>query len=327
MPRPKKPAAEPKPAAAAKPAKPSRKAASEDEPEKESAYASEWERAAPENAKVMPILISDKYQTVEIPALEEFDPSTIKLDGTVVAIGKRRTGKSWAFRYIMHTLRKEFPAGIAISQTDEMNHFWRQYMPAKFIFDRYDPAIIEAVFARQKAILNDERYTEEEREKKARFFILLDDVISDPKLFNDPCLKKLFVMGRHFKLFILITTQYAKAISPTLRSNADYVFILHNKQELQRESLWRDFADFLTREAFYMIMDEYTEDNEILVVDTSEPTAKPWEVLKWFKAVDPGEFKLGSREYWETNYSRVPLPTPDAMPPMPKLTLPGENRV
>jgi hypothetical protein len=165
MPRPKKPAAEPKPAAAAKPAKPSRKAASEDEPEKESAYASEWERAAPENAKVMPILISDKYQTVEIPALEEFDPSTIKLDGTVVAIGKRRTGKSWAFRYIMHTLRKEFPAGIAISQTDEMNHFWRQYMPAKFIFDRYDPAIIEAVFARQKAILNDERYTEEEREK------------------------------------------------------------------------------------------------------------------------------------------------------------------
>jgi 2-succinyl-5-enolpyruvyl-6-hydroxy-3-cyclohexene-1-carboxylate synthase len=40
------------------------------------------------------------------------------------------------------------------------------------------PAIIEAVFERQKAILNDKKLTEKEREEKARFFILLDDVIS-----------------------------------------------------------------------------------------------------------------------------------------------------
>ena len=74
-----------------------------------------------------------------------------------------------------------------------------------------------------------------------------------------------------------------------------------------------------------MIMDAYTEDNEILVVDTSEPTAKPWEVLKWFKAIDPGAFKMGNEEFWSTNYSKVPLPSPDYLIPKPELRYPGET--
>jgi hypothetical protein len=258
--------------------------------------------------KSMPMLVTDKYMATPLPELTMWDPSTMKLDGTVVAIGKRRTGKSFAFRHILHALKKEFCAGICISQTDELNKYWQQYMPKKYIFNRFAPEILEAVFARQKAILNDKRYTEEENEKRARFFIILDDVISDPKIRYDPSVAELFVAGRHYKLFVMITTQYGKAITPTLRSNADYVLILNNKQEGQREALWRDFADFMTREGFYTLMDAYTEDNEILIVDTSNPTAKPWEILHWFKADDPGDFKLGNKEYWDGVVSAARIP-------------------
>jgi hypothetical protein len=184
--------------------------------------------------KAMPMLVTDKYATTTIPELTMWEPGEMKLDGTVVAIGKRRTGKSFAFRHILHSLKKEFCAGICISQTDELNKYWRQYMPAKYIFNRFNPQILLAVFERQKAILNDKRYTEEEREKRARFFIILDNVISDPKIRYDPSIAELFVAGRHYKLFVMITTQYAKAITPTLRSNADYVLILNDKQEAQR---------------------------------------------------------------------------------------------
>jgi hypothetical protein len=260
---------------------------------------SQGEGSAGMGKKVMPMLVTDKYAATTIPELTMWDPSTVKLDGTIVAIGKRRTGKSFAFRHILHCLKSEFAAGICISQTDELNKYWQQYMPKKYIFNRFAPEILLAVFARQKAILNDKRYTEEENEKRARFFIILDDVISDPKIRYDPCIAELFVAGRHYKLFVMITTQYGKAITPTLRSNADYVLILNNKQEGQREALWRDFADFMTKEGFYTLMDAYTEDNEILIVDTSNPTAKPWEILHWFKADDPGEFKLGNKEYWD----------------------------
>lgn len=43
----------------------------------------------------MPVLVSDLYAQVNIPELTEFNPEELKLDGTIVAVGKRRTGKTW----------------------------------------------------------------------------------------------------------------------------------------------------------------------------------------------------------------------------------------
>ena len=66
----------------------------------------------------------------------------------------------------------------------------------------------------------------------------------------------------------------------------------------QRESLWEDFGDFLTKDAFAQILDAYTEDNETMVINTCPDThVDPMEMMSWWKAVDPGEFKMGSKEY------------------------------
>lgn len=249
----------------------------------------------------MPVLAADQYAEVILPDLTEFNPDDIKLDGTVVAVGKRRTGKSWVFRNLMYLMKDKLPAGIVISQTDELNKFWRQYIPSKYIYPKYEPEILDAVFKRQKKILNDNGLTDEEKDEKAPFFVLLDDVISDQRLKYDANLMELFVAGRHYRLFVLITTQYAKAITPTLRGNTDYCFIMKTIQQRQREALWEDFGDFLTKDAFAQILDAYTEDNEVLVIDTCpEHTVDPLEMLYWWKAQDPGEFKMGSEEYWET---------------------------
>jgi len=258
----------------------------------------------------MPVLASDQYAEVILPNLTEFNPDDIKLDGTVVAVGKRRTGKSWVFRNLMYLMKDKIPAGIVISQTDELNKFWRQYIPKKYIYPKYEPEILDAVFKRQKKILNDNGLTDKEKDEKAPFFVLLDDVISDQRLKYDANLMELFVAGRHYRLFVLITTQYAKAITPTLRGNTDYCFIMKTIQQRQREALWEDFGDFLTKDAFAQILDAYTEDNEVLVIDTCpEHTVDPLEMLYWWKAQDPGEFHMGSEEYWETSMtSDNPIP-------------------
>ena len=258
----------------------------------------------------MPVLASDQYAEVVLPDLTEFDPETIKLDGTIVAVGKRRTGKSWVFRNLMYLMKDKIPAGIVISQTDELNKFWRQYVPQKYIYNKYEPEILDAVFKRQKKILNDNGLTDEEKDEKAPFFVLLDDVISDQRLKYDANLMELFVAGRHYRLFVLITTQYAKAITPTLRGNTDYCFIMKCIQQRQRESLWEDFGDFLTKDGFAQTLDAYTEDNEVLVIDTCpEHTVDPLEMLYWWKAQDPGEFKMGSKDYWQSAFTNDnPIP-------------------
>lgn len=259
----------------------------------------------------MPVLAADNFAEIQLPDLPEFNPEDIKLDATVVACGKRRTGKSWCFRNLMYLMRDKIPAGIVISQTDELNKFWRQYIPAKFIYPRYEPEILDSVFKRQKEILNDKNLTEEEKDKKAPFFILLDDVISDQRLKYDPNLMELFVAGRHYRLFVLITTQYAKAITPTIRGNTDYIFIMKTIQGRQREALWEDFADFLTKDAFNRMVDAYTEENEMLVINTCpELHVDPLEMMSWWKAQDPGEFKMGSKEYWESAMNTdTPVPS------------------
>ena len=259
----------------------------------------------------MPLLMADQYADVQIPELDKWDVSNIKLDATVIAVGKRRTGKSWCFRNIMYEMKDKIPAGIVISQTDELNKFWREYVPSKYIYKKYQPEILDAVFARQKAILNAKNLTDKEKEEKAPFFVLLDDVISDQRLKYDENLMELFVAGRHYKIFTLITTQHAKAITPTIRGNTDYALICKTMQGRQREALWEDFGDFMTKDGFFTILDEYTENNEVIVFDTSENTSNPMEMVKWWKAMDPGKFKMGSKEYWESankDYQTPPGP-------------------
>ena len=69
-------------------------------------------------------------------------------------------------------------------------------------------------------------------------------------------------------------------------------------QGRQREALWEDFCDFLTKDAFNRILDAYTESNEVLVVNTCpDTTITPESMLMWWKAADPGPFKMGSKEY------------------------------
>ena len=250
---------------------------------------------------LMPVLVSDLYAEVALPDLQEFDPSQMKMDATIVAVGKRRTGKTWVFRNIMYLFKDAFPAGLVISQTDELNKFWQQYVPKKYIYNKYDPEILHAVFRRQKKILNDVNKTDAEKDAEAPFFILLDDVISDQRLKYDEALMELFVAGRHYRLFVLITTQYAKAITPVLRGNTDYCFMMKCLQQRQLEALWEDFGSFLTKDAFAQIINAYTEDNEVLTINTCPDTeVDPLSMMGWWKAVDPGDFKMGSAECWRS---------------------------
>ena len=67
------------------------------------------ERPTTESAKTkygkhatMPVLAADQYAEVVLPELDEFNLDDIKMDATIVAVGKRRTGKTWVIRNIMY---------------------------------------------------------------------------------------------------------------------------------------------------------------------------------------------------------------------------------
>ena len=80
-------------------------------------------------------------------------------------------------------------------------------------------------------------------------FLIMDDVMHEPKALKSPIIRQVFLNGRHWKIFTMIAAQYAMDMGPSLRANIDYCFILR-ETSLQIE---RSFgSNFLVSSLLWM---------------------------------------------------------------------------
>ena len=52
-------------------------------------------------------------------------------------------------------------------------------------------------------------------------------------------------------------------------------------------------------ESFQQVMDQCTENYECLVIDNNSKSNKLQDQIFWYKAQKHGDFRLGSKEFWE----------------------------
>ena len=229
-----------------------------------------------------------------------FDPSMIKDEATVVFFAKRRTGKSFALRWILEAKKASYPFLLVFTNT-KMNNFWQQYIPDKFVHEGYQPQVLAKLLERQKKLV---KKMEEDPElaKKVNPFValILDDCISQKEIKTCPFLRRVFTEGRHSKVAIFITTQYAKGIDTIARGNVDYAFIFFQIQLLQKESIARDFLGFMPQIQAFEVIDKFCQDRQALVVDTSALSNNPNEVLYLCNAKEVDNFRLGCEEMWKS---------------------------
>jgi hypothetical protein len=176
-------------------------------------------------------------------------------------------------------------------------------VPKLFIHDEYQSAIIENILKRQKTVLKQIK-KEMEAYKRTnidpRAFVILDDCLYDNKWTKDKLMRLLFMNGRHWKIMLIITMQYPLGIPPNLRTNIDYVFILREPYIANRKRIWENYAGmFPTFESFCQVMDQCTENFECLVINNNAKSNKLQDQIFWYKAQNHGNFKLGSKEFWE----------------------------
>jgi hypothetical protein len=240
-----------------------------------------------------------KYKYTEdegfaVPELKEFDFSHIKPDSTITLYGRRRLGKSFMLRYIMHMLAHYFAFGLVFTNT-KLNQYWQNHMPDKFIHKGYKPAVLKKFLERQEILKLDPKY----KNVNKRAFVILDDTISDPKVRSCKYVKSLYTEGRHSDTFVAITTQDAKGVTPTHRDNTDVSIIFQVESLRQRESLHDDLFSFATKDETYAVFNKYLNEDVCLVV-LMDKTLKGWDKVYFAKAKDPGQFVLGSKEMWES---------------------------
>ena len=223
--------------------------------------------------------------------LKKFKPENMADDKVCVFIGKRGTGKSTLVTDILYH-KKHIPAGIVMSATEEGNHHYKTYVPDLFIYGDYDKDAIERVLDRQKNILIHNK-------PLSPAFLLLDDCMYDRKFMKDVCIRQCFMNGRHWKIFFMLTMQYCMDLTPDLRANVDYVFILRENVIQNREKLYKAFFGiFPTFDMFNQVMTACTENYECLVLDNTSKSNKVEDCVFWYKAGMRKNFRIGAPEIW-----------------------------
>jgi hypothetical protein len=240
--------------------------------------------------------------------LKKFDMKSISFKPNenkgpvVVLLGKRDTGKSFLVRDLLY-YQQEIPIGTVISGTEEGNGFYSKMVPKLFVHHEYNTAIIENILKRQRTVLKQIKKEIETYKRSTidpRAFVILDDCLYDATWTRDKMMRLLFMNGRHWKVMLVITMQYPLGIPPALRTNIDYVFILRENYIANRRRIYENYAGmFPTFEAFCQVMDQCTENYECLVIHNNSKSNKLHDQVFWYKADNHGDFRLGSKEFWE----------------------------
>ena len=220
----------------------------------------------------------------------------------IVMIGRRDTGKSFLIRDLLF-YHQDIPIGTVISGTEGGNGFYAKLVPKLFIHDEYNTVLIENVLRRQKVVLKQVAKEIETTRKSSidpRTFVIMDDCLYDSSWTRDKMMRLLFMNGRHWKVMLIITCQYPLGITPSMRTNIDYVFILREPYLSNKKRIYENYASmFPTFESFVSVMDQTTENYECLVINNNTKSNKLQDQVFWYKAETRPDFKLGSKEFWD----------------------------
>ena len=238
--------------------------------------------------------------------LRKFDMNRIGKGSVCVMIGKRNTGKSFLTKDLLY-YKRDIPIGTVISGTEGANQFYSKIVPPLFIHEEYSPEIIANSVKRQKLVVSKMREQENKYGKSnidPYAFVILDDCLYDNTWTKDTNVRSLFMNGRHYKVLLIITSQYSLGIPPNLRCNIDFVFILRENIVNNRKRLYDNYAGmFPTFEVFCQVMDQCTENYECLVIDNTSKSNKIEDMVFWYKADDHDNFTMGSPEFWQHHSS------------------------
>ena len=144
--------------------------------------------------------------------LKFFNINDIKDDSVVVFIGRRRTGKSFAVRDLLYN-NKDIPFLYACSATEKASPFFGDFIPSSYISTEFSEKQIGDILLRQEKIREKQLSGDPKFNKiDPRIAILLDDCMYDDSWAKTIPIRNIFMNGRHYKIFFLLTMQYCMGI-------------------------------------------------------------------------------------------------------------------
>lgn len=242
--------------------------------------------------------------------IPEFTLDEMCSDPSIIMIAKRGSGKSWITRSIIYKF-DTIPLGIIISPTEKDSPYFSNFFPDTFIYYKYESRILRKLLLRQKLILK------KSREKVAagksmdpRALVVMDDCLASKGIWaKDPLISELLFNGRHRRITYILTMQYPLGITPELRANFDYVFLMAEDYISNLKRIYEHYAGmFPDFNSFRQVFRQLTEDFGAMVIKNRGARNNLLDKIAFYKAPDLGSTPLNFgcnqfRKFHTKNYN------------------------
>ena len=243
--------------------------------------------------------------------IRQFKLENMVENPAIVMIAKRGSGKSWVVRAILHHF-SSVPCGIVIAPTDRMNSFYNDFFPDSYIHYEYKSELMQKLLQRQILMIEKKKQKQKLGKKlDARTYCIMDDCLSSKgSWMRDQPIQELLYNGRHYEIMYILTMQYPLGITPELRSNFDYIFLLKEEYISNQKKLFDHYAGmFPNFESFRQVFAGLVADYGCMVIDNRRDVNISLERIFWYKAPNLVgiQLKLGCkqfRKYHENNYNK-----------------------
>ena len=224
--------------------------------------------------------------------IRRFDPSSMKPHSICMVVARRGSGKTTLMKDILYHQRHNLDFAVGICPTIGAAEMMRTCMPRSCVYDHLAPRKIDEIVDTAQGLVA--------AGKTRGIVVVLDDCVYDKSFFKSTAMRSIFFNGRHFRITLLLASQYVVSVGPELRAQVDYVFALRDPVLANRVNLHKMFFGcFNTFDDFNSAFEQCTQNYECLVLDNTVHSNAASDCVAWYKAsTSLPDFKVGRRVFY-----------------------------
>ena len=204
----------------------------------------------------------------DIETIKEF-AARIKIPTSVSVASKRATGKTVLISVLIRELleRKVIDMVLVMSQTQHVNDDYK-FLPPR-LRQSFSEDVIKKMMDSQAKV---------PKKKRQQILLVLDDVLSDKDAEKSRFIKRLYTLGRHYDISIILISQTSNvALTPAIKQNSDW--LLYSRQNrYMLESIWSTVCN-IDKKTFIAWSEENNKNFTFLAIDNTSQSNNPAEFL------------------------------------------------